>query len=144
MVEEIIGQNGHLDKFLGDAVMAVFRGEDHLGRAIKTCIAIKKKIDALPKESIEFPFTPKVSIGIHSGEVVSGNIGSATYRRLDYTIIGDVVNTASRLQSIAKAGQIVVAKDTYDAMQSAFSFSEIGEVLLKNKAKPLVIYEVNE
>ncbi|MGB3074838.1 MAG: adenylate/guanylate cyclase domain-containing protein, partial [Chitinophagales bacterium] len=98
MVKEIIAQSGFVDKFIGDAVMAVFRGEYHLDRAIDACLAVRKKIEELPNESENIFFAPKVSIGINSGEMISGNIGSASLRRLDYTVIGDAVNIAQRLQ----------------------------------------------
>ena len=102
MVKEIIAQGGYIDKFMGDAVMAVFRGDYHLDRAMDACLAVRKTVNELPNESGNIFFTPKVSIGINSGEMISGNIGSANLKRLDYTVIGDVVNTAQRLQTIAK------------------------------------------
>jgi YesN/AraC family two-component response regulator len=105
MVKEIIAQGGYIDKFMGDAVMSVFRGDYHLDRAMDACLAVRKKVNELPNESGNIFFTPKVSIGINSGEMISGNIGSANLKRLDYTVIGDVVNTAQRLQTIAKEGQ---------------------------------------
>src|SRR4026207_2061361 len=77
MVKEIIAQGGFIDKFIGDAIMAVFRGDYHLDRALDACLAVRKKIDELPNESGNIFFTPKVSIGINSGEMISGNIGSA-------------------------------------------------------------------
>src|ERR1700754_1445466 len=85
MVKEIIAQNGHIDKFMGDAVMAVFRGEYHLDRAIDAALAIKDKMCAA--DEIVYgnkTFKPEVSIGINSGEMISGNIGSASLKRLDY------------------------------------------------------------
>src|SRR6266536_6447699 len=77
MVKEIIAQNGYIDKFTGDAVMAVFRGEFHLDRAIDASLAVRVQIEKLPNESGNIFFAPKVAIGINSGEMVSGNIGSA-------------------------------------------------------------------
>lgn len=144
MVKEIIAQNGYVDKFMGDAIMAVFRGDFHLDRAIDAALAVRAQIEKLPNESIEISFTPKVSIGINSGELVSGNIGSANLKRLDYTVIGDVVNTAQRLQSAAKPGQIVVSANSYKLVKESFTFREIGEVTLKNKAKAVTIFEVME
>ena len=102
MVKEIIAQGGYVDKFIGDAIMAVFRGDYHLDRAIDACLAVRKTVEVLPNESGNIFFTPKVSIGINSGEMISGNIGSANLRRLDYTVIGDAVNIAQRLQTAAK------------------------------------------
>ncbi|MGB3075277.1 MAG: adenylate/guanylate cyclase domain-containing protein, partial [Chitinophagales bacterium] len=107
MVKEIIDQNGIIDKFIGDCIMAVFKGPFHLDRAIDACIAIRNKIESLEGE---INFIPKVSIGINSGEMISGNIGSGTLRRLDYTVIGDTVNTAQRLQSVASGNQVVISE----------------------------------
>jgi class 3 adenylate cyclase len=142
IVKEIIAQGGFVDKFIGDAVMAVFRGDYHLDRAVDACLAIRKKIQELPDISGEISFKPKVSIGINSGEMISGNIGSATLKRLDYTVIGDTVNTAQRLQSAAKENQIVISEISFEKIKESFNCAKVGEVILKNKANPLVIYEV--
>jgi class 3 adenylate cyclase/FixJ family two-component response regulator len=142
MVKEIIAQGGFIDKFIGDAIMAVFRGEYHLDRAIDACLAVRNKIDDLPNESGNIFFKPKVAIGINSGEMISGNIGSANLRRLDYTVIGDVVNTAQRLQSAAKEDQIIISEASYEKVKESFNCKKVGEVNLKNKSNPVVIYEV--
>jgi class 3 adenylate cyclase len=139
MVKEIITQEGHVDKFIGDAIMAVFRGDYHLDRAIDACLGVRQKIDALPRYS---DYHANVSIGIKSGEVVSGNIGSANLKRLDYTVIGDVVNTAQRLQSAAKSGQIIIDEDSYKKIKESFNCKKIGETSLKNKSGQCVLYEV--
>jgi adenylate cyclase len=144
MVKEIIIQNGFIDKFIGDAIMAVFRGEHHLDRAIDACLAVRAEIARLPEISEHVKYKPNVSIGINSGEVVSGNIGSASLRRLDYTVIGDVVNTAQRLQSAAGPGQIVINETSYKKVKESFNCRKVGEVSLKNKSIPMVIYEVLE
>jgi class 3 adenylate cyclase len=141
MVTEILAQQGHVDKFIGDAIMAVFRGEYHLDRAIEACLAVRKQIESLPSE-LGKRFSPKVSIGVNSGEVISGNIGSASLRRLDYTVIGDVVNTAQRLQSVGKEGQIIINEDAYGKIRESFNCRKIGEVSLKNKKGASVVYEV--
>lgn len=142
MVKEIIAQGGYVDKFIGDAIMAVFRGDYHLDRAIDAALAVRAKIDSLPLVSEHVVFTPKVSIGINSGEMISGNIGSASLRRLDYTVIGDVVNTAQRLQSAAGPGQIVINEVSYEKVKESFNCRKVGEVSLKNKANPMMVYEV--
>ncbi|MBY0433314.1 MAG: response regulator [Cyclobacteriaceae bacterium] len=141
IVKEIIAQNGYIDKFIGDAIMAVFRGEYHLDRAVDACLAVRSKIDAQPPVPGR-DYSPKVSIGINSGEMVSGNIGSATLRRLDYTVIGDVVNTAQRLQSVGAPGQIIINEVAYQKIKQSFNCLKVGEVSLKNKAIPVMIYNV--
>jgi class 3 adenylate cyclase len=142
MVKEILDQGGFIDKFIGDAIMAVFRGDYHLDRAMDACLAVRKKIEELPNESGNIFFAPKVSIGINSGEMISGNIGSANLRRLDYTVIGDAVNTAQRLQSVAGSGQIVISETSYEKIKQSFNCRKVGEISLKNKSAPVVVYEV--
>jgi class 3 adenylate cyclase len=142
MVKEIIAQDGYIDKFMGDAIMAIFRGKFHLDRAIDACLAVRKQIEKLPQLAEGLSFLPKLSIGINCGEMISGNIGSANLRRLDYTVIGDTVNTAQRLQSVAKQGQIVISEDSYQKVKDSFHCEKIGEVSLKHKAQPVTIYEV--
>jgi class 3 adenylate cyclase len=142
MAKEIIAQGGHIDKFIGDAVMAVFRGDFHLDRAIEACLAVRTEIEKLPNESGQAGFSPKVSIGVNSGEMICGNIGSATLRRLDYTVIGDIVNTAQRLQSVAAEGQILICSSSYEKIKESFVCKKVGEVSFKNKVQPSVVYEV--
>ena len=142
MVKEIIAQGGFVDKFIGDAVMAVFRGEYHLDRALDACLAVREQIGKINNGTEPVSFTPKVSVGINSGEMISGNIGSATLRRLDYTVIGDAVNIAQRLQSIAGENQIVINEIAYEKVKESFNCRKIGEASLKNKSQPMIIYEV--
>ena len=144
MVKEIIAQSGHVDKFIGDAIMAVFRGEYHLDRCIETALNIRKQIDGLRGDDNTLHFHPKVSIGINSGELISGNIGSASLRRLDYTVIGDVVNTSQRLQSAAKPDQIIINEVCYNKVKESFVCEALGEVSMKNKILPVNIYNVVE
>ena len=142
MVKEIIAQGGYVDKFIGDAIMAVFRGDYHLDRAIDACLAVRKNIDELPSLNEHVSFTPKVSIGINSGEMISGNIGSASLRRLDYTVIGDAVNIAQRLQTAAGPSQILISEIAYEKVKESFNCRKVGEAILKNKTSPAVVYEV--
>lgn len=141
MVKEIINQKGIVDKFMGDCIMAVFKGPYHLDRSIDACLAIRNKLDELP-EQIEECFKPKISIGINCGEMVSGNIGSCTLRRLDYTVIGDIVNVAARLQSAATVNQILISQKSYDFIKESFICREVGSISMKNKKDPVVAYEV--
>lgn len=144
MVHEIIAQNGHVDKFIGDAILAMFKGDYHLDRAIDACLALRKQIAGLPAQFNVASFLPKVAIGIHTGEMISGNIGSAELRRLDYTVVGDVVNTAQRLQSVAEPGKILVTESSYKRVKESFSCEAAGEIKFKHKAIPVNVYEVIE
>ncbi|MBC6989198.1 MULTISPECIES: adenylate/guanylate cyclase domain-containing protein [Hymenobacter] len=143
MVTEVMAQGGRIDKFMGDAVMAVFREEFHLDRAIDAALAVRNVLQAnhniLPDGST---YQPQVSIGINTGEMVSGNIGSASIKRLDYTVIGDTVNVSQRLQSVAQPGQIIITEATYKKVKEAFQCVPLREVVLKNKVNPVMIYEV--
>jgi len=144
MVKEIMEQKGFIDKFIGDAIMAVFRGDYHLDRAIDTALAVRKKINNLPKIEALKDFIPRVSIGIKSGEMISGNIGSYSLKRFDYTVIGDTVNTASRLQDAAQPDQIVIDESCYNKVKEAFKCKKVGSITMKNKAEPLMVYSVLE
>lgn len=139
MVKEILEQNGQVDKFMGDSVMALFKGENHLERAITSSLAIKKQIQEMA--AVTAPHF-EVSIGINSGEMISGNIGSASLKRLDYTVIGDTVNLAQRLQTIANPNQILLTKKAYQQIEKKVNGQEIGPVKVKNKANPIIVYEV--
>ena len=139
IVKEIIAQDGVIDKFIGDCVMGVFKGNHHLDRALETSIIVRDKIMALPKEG---NFSPKVSIGVNFGEMISGNIGSTTLRRLDYTVIGDTVNVAYRLQNAAGECQIVITENAYKKIGKSFNCKLIGPVTLKNRSQAITLYEV--
>jgi class 3 adenylate cyclase len=142
MVKEILAQNGFIDKFIGDAIMAVFRGEFHLDRAIDSCLAVRRQIEGLSKVNENASFSPKVSIGINSGEMISGNIGSESLRRFDFTVIGEAVNLAQALQTAADEGQIMITESSYKNVQESFSCKKVGEINLKNKKDQVTVYEV--
>jgi class 3 adenylate cyclase/FixJ family two-component response regulator len=144
MVKEIIEHKGYIDKFIGDAIMAVFKGDYHLDRAIDAALAVNEKIETLTEIGQDLGYTPKVSIGIKSGEMVCGNIGSRSLKRLDYTVIGDTVNTAARLQAAAKPGQIIISEECYNIVKESFKCNQVGSVKLKNKTNPVITYEVLE
>ncbi len=137
MVKEIIAQKGRVDKFIGDAIMAVFQGPYHLDRAIDACLAIRNGIAARPDGA-------RVAIGINSGEMIAGNIGSSSLRRLDYTVIGDVVNTAQRLQAAAGESQVFIPETAYEKIKDSFRCRKVDTITVKNKQAPLTVYEVLE
>jgi adenylate cyclase len=142
MVKEILAQNGYIDIFIGDAIMAVFRGEFHLDRAIDASLAVRKQIEGLSNINENASFSPKVSIGINSGEMISGNIGSESLRRFDFTVIGEAVNLAQALQTAAGEGQIIITESSFRFVEESFSCKKVGEVKLKNKKDPVTVYEV--
>ncbi|MGB7785787.1 MAG: adenylate/guanylate cyclase domain-containing protein [Salinimicrobium sp.] len=144
MVEEIINRKGIIDKFMGDCVMAVFMGEDHLKRAVESCLAVRKKLHTQQEDMTDKHFKPNISIGINSGEMVSGNIGSHTLRRFDYTVVGDVVNVASRLQAAASKNQIFTTAHCFEKIKDSFNCKEIGNISFRNKKEPLMVYEILE
>ncbi len=142
MVKEIIAQDGYVDKFIGDAILAVFKGKFHLDRAIDASLAVRRHIEESEQQTEVSSFHPMVSVGINSGEMISGNIGSAKLRRLDYTVIGDVVNTAQRLQDAAKAGQILISEDSWKKVKESFNCRPVDHIKMKNKSKSFMAYEV--
>ncbi len=144
MVKEIIAQEGFIDKFIGDAIMAVFKGDYHIDRAIDAALAVRKAINDLPTIAGDLQYNPKVSIGIKSGEMISGNIGSASLKRLDYTVIGDTVNIAARLQDAAKENQILISEGCYEHVKDSFVCTKLGSISMKNKELPIIAYEVLE
>jgi len=141
IAKEIIKHGGYVDKFIGDEVMAVFRCDFHLDKAIDASLAIRKALEALPDVGSGH-YHPKVAVGINSGEMISGNIGSEGLKRLDYTVIGDVVNTAKRLQAVAREGEIIISEACYEKVKESFKLKKVGEVVLKNKAHPMSVYQV--
>ena len=145
IVKEILAHDGIIDKFMGDAVMAVFKGEYHLDRAIDAGLSVRNRIDSITEPvKGKNEYRPKVSIGINPGEMISGNIGAASLKRLDFTVIGDAVNTAQRLQSVAGQSQVLITDKAYEQIKDSFKCREVGDMTLKNKSKPVKCYEVLE
>jgi len=142
MVDVIFTYGGTLNKFVGDMIVAFFgapaMAEQNEKRAIEAAIGMQKRIKTIPAQWIQNNF--HTGIGINSGEVVVGNIGSPHH--MDYTAIGDEVNTGSRLQSMAKGGQILVSRSVYEATKELFAFTEIGSVQVKGKNKSVEVFEV--
>jgi len=139
-VEIIKKHRGDIDKFVGDEVMAIFRGEDKELRAVQTAIEIQQAMIALAKREKVFE-TLQIGIGINTGVVVVGNIGSRD--RMDYTAIGDAVNTAARLCSNAKAGEILISETVKESLlPETFEFSEPFSLPLKGKQTALNLYRV--
>lgn len=143
MTDILFEFGGTLDKYIGDAIMALFGApfgrEDDAVRAVRAALRMQEALASLSKGKkggVRF----SVRIGINTGAVVAGNIGSP--RRMDYTVIGDAVNVAQRLESIAKPGQILIGGATYEKVKGNFLLSEIGRQRVKGKDKEVIVYEV--
>jgi adenylate cyclase len=145
MVEIIFRYEGTLDKFVGDEIMALYGSPvthaDDPVRAVRTALDM---LDVLAQWNTQRVASGKVpvhiGIGINTGDVVAGYLGSS--KALEYTVIGDSVNTGSRLCSNAKAGQILVSEDTEKRLGGRFDLQEQPPIALKGKSKPLRIYAV--
>jgi len=138
--------DGFVEKFVGDAVMGVFGApvahEDDPERALRAALAMLERVAALSKRWAHRVGAPlHLHIGVNTGPVVAGQIGSAPGAA--YAVTGDTVNTASRLQSTAGPGQILVSQSTYLLTQHAFRFEALGDVPLKGKAEPVAVYRVD-
>lgn len=147
-IEPIISQyNGVINKFIGDAVLAIFgepiQDKNHALNAVKCANDMLKKVDELQKKWIK-EGKPKIEIGvgINTGEAFVGNIGSE--KRLEYTVIGDVVNLASRIESYNKVYKtsFLISSTTYENVRNIADVIKISEVSIRGKAKKLDIYEV--
>jgi adenylate cyclase len=144
MTDVIFKYEGTLDKYIGDAIMAVFGAPldmpDHAVRAIKTALEMRERLEEFNSERKEGP-TLKIRIGINSGKVVAGEIGSINKK--EYTVLGDTVNTASRLESsVAKPMMIVIGENTYEAARDHFEFRSLGRATLKGKEREVDVHEV--
>lgn len=145
IVKEITAHEGTVDKFIGDCVMAVFRGEYHLDRAVDAALAVRSKIESIKEPVVgKNAYKPQVSMGVNTGEMISGNIGASSLRRLDFTVIGDSVNTAQRLQTVAGPNQILINEAAYHQIKHSFKCQEVGKFSLKNKSEAVTCYEVLE
>src|SRR6266851_214645 len=144
MTDIIFKYEGTLDKYIGDAIMAVFGAPldmpDHCVRAIKAALEMRDQLEAFNADRKEGP-TIRIRIGINSGKAVAGELGGIN--KFEYTVLGDTVNTASRLESsVAKPMQVVVGENTYNAAKAQFDFKSLGPATLKGKERTVEVYEV--
>jgi len=143
MNDIIFAYRGTLDKYMGDAIMAIFGApivrEDDADRAIYAALDMRKALFRMNK-TMEPDRIFDIRTGINSGRVVAGNLGSP--KRMDYTVIGDVVNTASRLEKIAQPNQILIGESTYNAVKAPFHIKKVGKKTVKGKTRAVTVYEV--
>ncbi len=145
MTEIVFQAKGTLDKYIGDEIMAVFgaplSAEDDALRAIKAALEIQAKNAELNvQRAHEGRPVLHLGIGINTGEVIAGYIGSPM--RMEFTVVGDYVNVARRLCDLAKPGQVVAGGPTYEAIKERVDARGIGNVMLEGKAIPVDAYEI--
>lgn len=121
IVPAVMGRGGVIEKFVGDAVLVIFQGENHATRAVDACLTIRTQLRTLAvRAGKDSPFALGVRIGITTGHVASGEIGSKAYGRLDHAIVGDVPRAAATLEHSAKTNQILIDDATCDAINGTF------------------------
>lgn len=145
MANIILKNKGTLDKYIGDGILAFFGApiarEEHAALAVNSAIEMISMLDLLNKElMLDIPL--RIGIGIHSGEAVVGNIGSE--RKMEYTIIGDTVNTASRVEDITKELQanILITEETFSRLKIRDNITPEKEITLRGKTKPIKLYRI--
>lgn len=147
MTQVVFTHGGTLDKYIGDAIMVFFGNpvhyEDHALRAVRTALAMRDRLAELQKLWLNRgQEVLTMGIGITTGYVTVGNIGSPS--RLDYTVMGNQVNLASRLADEAKAGQILVSERTLLGVGDLVESAEIDQIQLEGVSRPIRIFEINE
>ena len=142
----VIKHGGHLNKFVGDEAMAVFGtpapDPQHAEAAVRAALDIQREMAKIEAEKKPGELFFQVGVGVNSGEIVAGNLGSP--KRMEYTVIGDDVNVAYRLTSLAEAGEILISKQTYESIQNkdGLSVADRGKVPVKGKKVEVGILNV--
>lgn len=145
ITEAVIRHGGHIDKFVGDAAMAVFgitsENPGHAEDAVAAALQIMEQIESHHRQS-DPDSAIHLGIGINTGSMVAGNLGSA--KRMEYTVIGDNVNIASRLTSIADPGEILITGNTFDCLKNMepITAREKGQMTIKGKAKKIRVFSI--
>jgi adenylate cyclase len=145
MTDVIFKYDGTLDKYIGDAIMAIFGAPidmpDHAQRAIRAALEMQERLAEWNSERKEGHPALSIRIGINSGNAVAGEIGSI--KKKEYTVLGDTVNTASRLESsVAKPGSVVIGSNTLKLVEGLFETRPLGSFKVKGKALEVPAYEV--
>jgi len=135
---------GTLNKIIGDGLLVFFNDPlpqaDHAERAVKTAMAMQKKVAELKSEWLHYGKEMGIGVGINTGYMTVGNIGSDMHK--DYTVIGNQVNVAARLESLAKPGQILISQRTFSQVRDLPGVERVGEVQVKGIYYPVIVYSV--
>jgi len=143
IVPELTSRGGVVDKFLGDSVMAVFRGADHLTRSVEACLALRESHRAMAfRGGKESPYAYGLSIGVDSGHVVFGGLGGPELGRLDYTVLGEVVNGASQLAALAKRDQLLIPDRLRQQLAGTYECRSIGSQKLSSSDTPVTVLNI--
>lgn len=144
LVPVIYRYEGHIDKFMGDAIMALFGApiarEDAPERAVRAALEMLEKFEIVNrKHAASLPVPLQMHIGINSGPVVWGGVGAQDLA-MQYTVMGDTVNLASRLESHAEPGEVLVSRETFLRTQGSFDYEELPPIRVKGKREPVPVY----
>ena len=145
MTDIILKNGGTVDKYMGDCIMAFWNAPldcpNHQEKAIISAREMKRKLRKMNIKE-EFGTELKIGIGINTGEAVVGNMGSE--QRFDYSVLGDAVNLASRLEGISKNYDttIIIGEDTYKSVKDKFKFRKLDDVQVKGKSNKVAIYSI--
>ena len=139
-VPVVLGDHGGMiERFAGDAIMVVFNAAvdqpDHAMRAARAALALQRAAEELAAEE---PGRPRFRVGVNTGPAIIGNVGTAEQR--SFTAIGDTTNLASRLQTQAHPGQVVIGESTYSAIGDGARAEPLGELAVKGKTDPVTAY----
>ncbi len=144
MTQIIHQYDGTLNKIIGDGLLVFFGDpipiDDHAYRAVRMAIDMQKKVSRLGDSWLRYGQPLGIGIGINTGYMTVGNIGSEMHK--DYTVIGNQVNVASRLESLAESGQILVSQRTYSRVKDSFQMEKIGEIQVKGIHHPVTTYNI--
>ena len=144
MTEIILRNKGMVDKFIGDAIMAVWGTPVYLEsqsfRAVKAAMEMQKAQKELEKKYSKQGIRFSIGIGVNTGEAIIGNVGSEL--KMDYTVMGDTPNTASRICSAAQAGQVLISESTYREARKSIKAVKLKPIEAKNKSVPVQVYEL--
>ena len=145
IVPEITRNGGFVDKFMGDAILALFPQTDGAGKAVRTAIAIQEKVQEYNSHRAKCNYRPlSMGIGIHTGNLMVGVVG--TEERMQNTVISDAVNLASRVESLTKAFRVslAISEETFKKLEDpgSYQYRFVGKVRVKGKSEPVSIFEI--
>jgi adenylate cyclase len=140
--DAVFAQKGNLNKFIGDEVMAIYNAPldipDHAAAAVRTCIQMIQSLEKFNQANPDRRYN--VRCAVNTGPAVVGNVG--TPARMEYTALGDTVNTASRLSKFPQVNRVVIGERTYELVKGIFKTKDLGTTMLKGKEKPFHAYEI--